>query len=69
MTTQPTDERVEEREHWRGIKQGTLYGYDVVLMAPKKAVSDVINENTLEKYIADLLTKSECTERNQPTAK
>ena len=39
-----TEERV-------GIKQGTLYGYDLVLMAPKEAVGDVINEKTLERHV------------------
>lgn len=35
-----------------GIKQGTLYGFDVVLMAPKERRSDRINEYTLEKYVS-----------------
>ena len=37
-------------EAHKGIKQGTLYGYDIVLMAPKEAIGDVINEHTLENY-------------------
>lgn len=43
----------DEEKAREGIKQGTFYGYDLVLMAPKDAVSDIINEHTLEQYIID----------------
>lgn len=33
------------------IKQGTLYGYDVVLKVPNDAENEIINSNTLGKYI------------------
>jgi len=43
--------QAEQYERERGILQGSLYGYELRLMAPKEARSDIINENTLEQYI------------------
>jgi hypothetical protein len=35
----------------KGILQGTLYGYDLLLMAPEEMYGEIINENTLSDHL------------------